>query len=61
MPLSVSGPYAMALRRGRESIMDSHIMVYRSDSALAMGAAAVSVLIIAPPLSSGAYNDVARM
>ena len=61
MTLSVRGSYATALRRGLESIMDSHIMAYRSDSAMTMGADAVSALIIEPPLSFGSYNDVARM
>ena len=41
--------------------MDSNIKVYRSDSAMEMGAAAVSALIIAPTLSFGSYNDVVLM
>ena len=49
MALPVIESYAMALRRCLESIAASHIMAYRSDSAMAMGADAVSAIIIAPP------------
>ena len=49
MALSGPGSYATALRRVRESTMDSHIMEYRSDSEMAMGEDAVSALIIAHP------------
>ena len=49
MALSGPGSYATALRRVRESTMDSHIMAYRSDSEVTTWGDAVSALIVDHP------------